>query len=411
METSESQTVHREISQLSQISMHFDKEEVRLLYYNLNFNYLKVNELLSNLPAGKIKAQIEAFESKSISKAEFVSNLNQILVQKFKEDEIRKKRVVLEFDLASWPNKSNSAVLSRLGTGAWAEICQFLDVYSLYNFCTAERFLYKFERTYPGIYKNNCAIAFRQLPQYHDGIYSQLKELVQAVPSVEMSPARKSAIIQNVRLQVWGKDPSKLKTSKRYFLSESGQQSDFRELFFKFPRLRFDGYFCCCETYLRKGTADITGFYVPVHYVKSYRYLRFWDDGRVLYYISTKKFSEEQAAKTLTMESYQRKVERTEQVSIMLGEFILANDKLFIKMPDKTWINEMEHVLKLADDGSGFTFLQIISHQMRDLVTGSVHQMEKDMKEKERFYYFKRVPAFAQDQTSDSCRLYAWPSK
>ena len=410
MEFSESQTVHREISQLSQISIHFDKEEVKLLYYNLNFNYLKVSELLSNLPAGKIKAQIEAFEAKSVSKSEFAANLNQILVQKFKEDEVHKKKVKIEFDISSWPNKSNSPLLSKVGAGAWAEICQYLDIYSLYNLCTTEKFLYKFERTHPGIYKNYCAVAFRQLPQSNDGIYNHLKELVGAVSIHEIDASRKSAILQNVRYQVWGKDPSKLKTSKRYFLTQDGQQPDMRELFFKFPRIRFDGYFSCCETYLRKGTADITGFYVPVHYIKSYRYLRFWDDGKVLYYISTKKFTEEQAIKTLTLESFQRKVDRAEITSVMLGEFIISNDKVHIKMPDKTWVNEMEHVLKF-DDGSGFTFLQIVSHQMRDMVTGAVHQMEKDMKEKERFYYFKRIEAFSKDQSSDSCHIYGWQAK
>lgn len=86
---------------------------------------------------------------------------------------------------------------------------------------------------------------------------------------------------------MWGKDPKTIKTSKKHF----GGTSDFRKLFFDFPRLRFDGYFACCETYFRKGEIDMSGHYVPIHYVKSYRYLRFLQDGRVIYLITVRELN------------------------------------------------------------------------------------------------------------------------
>lgn len=54
----------------------------------------------------------------------------------------------------------------------------------------------------------------------------------------------------------------------------------------------------------------------------------------------------------------------------------------------------MEHEMKMDD---GVVQLHIRSHVMRDLETNHLHQMEKDMQEKQRIYYFYRVPSFLAD--------------
>ena len=216
---------------------------------------------------------------------------------------------------------------------------------------------------------------------------------IKALSAFSIDPHTKQAILNLFRRYIWGKDPSTIKTSKKYFMNSL----NFRETFFSYPRLRFDGYFYCTETYFRKGQADMTGFYVPIHYIKSYRYLRFFDSGLVLYVISTKKFSEEIALKVLTIDAFHKNKElRENRMSMYLGEYIVSNDKLSIKMPDKTWVNEMVHVMKLGTE-KGYTMLQIVEHQMRDIASNAVHQMERDMKDKDRIYYFKRVPDFIHD--------------
>ena len=406
----ESQTTIKEVNQLSHISLHFDKEEVRFLYFNMNCNYLKVNELLSNIPSQKIKAKIEAFETKNISKSEFIASLNKLIVEKLAEDEKLKKKVKLVIDIKDWKDvlRSSSESLRRMRINDLISICQYLDVYSLYSLSTTEKFFFKLEKN-PIIYKHFCALAFKPLPQSDEGVYETLKEDIRRLSPLSMEDLTKATILSNVRQHIWGRDPLAIKTGKKYFGEDS---SSYRDTFFHFPRLRFDGYYFCTETYFRKGHADLTGFYVPIHYIKSYRYLRFFDNGTILYVISTRKFAEVDALRILTIEAFEKNRERTEgKMTMFFGEFIVADNRLYIKMPNKTWVNEMEHQLQLGTE-IGYSVLQIMEHYMRDLETNAVHQMEKDMREKERVYYFKRIEQFLLDMTCPGLKsLYDYKSE
>ena len=392
---SESQTTHKEVNQLSQISIHFDKEEVKFLYFNLNCNFLKCNELLGNVPNEKIKKCIEDLESRRITKSQFASSLNKLIADKLEEDEKFKKKVKITIDASQWKlPRSSSPVLCRLSSQNFLNIFQYLDVYSLFALSLTEKFLFKAEK-HSSAYKVLSSIAFRQLPQADESVYAGLLEIVKRAPSDLMAAERKQKVLADVRRFIWQKDPKQIKTTKKYF---GEAVSNFRDMFFRFPHLRFDGYYCCTETYFRKGMADMTGFYVPIHYVKSFRYLRFFDSGHVLYCISTKHFSLETALKLLSKDYYEKSYQqkRENQPTMMFGEFIASNGSVSIKMPDKAWINEMEHVMRTGD-GFGDNHLQIVHHVMRDIESGAVHQMERDMKHKERHYYFTPVPQFLAD--------------
>lgn len=388
-EVADSQTVRKELTLLSQVSIHFDKEEVKMLYFNMNCNYLKVNELLSNVPSDKIKEQIEAFETKAITRDQFLKLMNKLLEDKFAEDERIRKKVRIELKWSEWNlPRSNSPVLRRLHLSDLVHVFQFLDVYSVYNLSKTEKFMFKQEKA-PAVYKYFAQIAFKQLPQVNQELYETLLNQIRRPDWGRLNDVQRATILSDVRTYVWGKDPKTIKTSKKYFK----ENQNFREIFFQFPRLRFDGYYSCCETYFRKGEADMTGFYVPIHYVKSYRNLRFFDNGQVLYLISTKQLKADTAARRLSMKALLEKQEKDDRhTTLYLGEFVLANGLISIKMPDRGWLNEMEHVLRIEETGD--TSLQIESHVMRDLETGGKHAMEKDMGEKERRYYFERVASF-----------------
>ena len=393
----ESHTTMKEINQLSLVSIHFDKEEVKFLYYNMNCNYLKCNELLSNVPNEKIKKCIEDLESKQISRSQFASTLSKILEEKFKEEERLKKKALISIEPASWKiTRSSSSSLGRLNGIPIQLVCQYLDIYSLYALGLTEKYFYKLEKL-SVIYKPIAAAVFKPVPQSTDSIYAKMVNMVRAIPETNFGAGRKTSIIEDVRRHVWRKDPASIKTSKKY-LSEYA--NNFRDMFFKLPQLRFDGYYCCNETYFRKGMADLTGFYVPIHYVQSYRYLRFYDDGHVLYCISTKKFNRDTALKMMSKDFFEKNLLRREsQAMMMFGEFVVANVMVHIKMPDKAWINEMDHLMKVGD-GFGDNHLQIVSHVMRDLETDILHQMERDMKQKERLYYFNVMGEFTKEMTN-----------
>ena len=391
-ETNDSQTVRKELNLLSYVSIHFDKEEVKFLYFNLNCNYMKVNELLANIPNEKIKAKIEALETKTITKDQFSKAMNGLIEEKFKEDEKLKQKVKIEMKYEEWNiPKSTSPLLGNVPLSDILLICQYLDIYSLNCLSRTEKYMYKQEKN-SSIYKMLSSIVHRPLQQAHESLYAGLCTEVSRPNWGRLPEITRATIVSDIRGYVWGKDPATIKTGKKYFKDVV----HYRDLFFKFPRLLFNGYYSCCETYFRKGEADITGYYVPIHYVKSYRNLRFFDNGLVLYLITTKELKPETAVKRLSMDALYAKQEREDrQTPLYLGEYILANDCVLIKMPDRSWMNEMEHKLKLDTDG--LSYLHINSHQMRELDTNCKQQMERDMAEKERKYYFERVPEFLND--------------
>jgi hypothetical protein len=376
----------------------------------MNHNFLKVNELLANVPPSVIKKEIDQLEHRNITKKNFQDNLNRILVARFKEEELLKSKIKLNINPELWEvKKSNSQSLKRLSNVDLLHVFQFLDLYSIYALSVTEKFFYKMEKS-DKIYKHLCAVGYKALPQVDDSLYNSLKLEILRFPSLSMDEINKALIVSDIRRYMWGKDPATIKNSKKYFQQFKGP----REIFFKLPRLRFDGYYVCCETYFRKGQMDMTSFFAPIHYIKSYRYLRFYDNGMVLYLISTRKFVEEEAAKYLTFDYIPKNKERPEKAfTMMVGEFILSNNKLFIKMPHKAFVNEMEHRLMLDEDESvgwpGITYLKIVSHHMRDMETGRLHQMERDIKEKDREYYFKRTKAFLRDVADSDIRaLYSF---
>jgi hypothetical protein len=376
----------------------------------MNHNFLKVNELLANVPPSVIKKEIEQLEQKKITKSNFQENLNKIIVARFKEEEMLKAKIKLNINPELWDlKKSSSPLLKRLSNVDLVHVFQFLDLYSVYALSVTEKFFYKMEKS-DKIYKQLCAVGYKTLPQVEDSLYNALKMEILRFAPMSMDELTKVTIVSDIRRFLWGKDPATIKNSKKYFQQYKGT----REIFFKLPRLRFDGYYVCCETYFRKGQMDMTSFFVPLHYIKSYRYLRFYDNGMVLYLISTRKFTEEDAAKYLTFDHIPKNKEKPEKAfTMMVGEFILSNNKLFIKMPDKAFVNEMEHRLMLDEDESkgwpGITYLKIVSHHMRDMETGRLHQMERDIAEKDRHYYFKRTKGFLRDVTNSEVRaLYSF---
>jgi F-box protein 9 len=127
------------------------------------------------------------------------------------------------------------------------------------------------------------------------------------------------------------------------------------------PRVRFAGVYIQKEKYTRPGTKDLDQFYDPVHLIEFYRHFRFYPDGFVVYLLSVKKLTKEQIIKMVHRDSFQ------EGSNTMKGEYIVREDKLFIKLySPKTTVFDME--LKISSRTLGqFDLLQMESHFMRIL--------------------------------------------
>jgi len=92
---------------------------------------------------------------------------------------------------------------------------------------------------------------------------------------------------------------------------------NWRRCYVERPRLRFEGIYICKDSYLRAGQTEGV-FYQPVHKVTFYRYLRFYSDSSVLYYIGPEEPKE--VAEWLKHERKQR--------AFSSGSFYFEDDRV-----------------------------------------------------------------------------------
>jgi len=159
------------------------------------------------------------------------------------------------------------------------------------------------------------------------------------------------------------------------------------------PRVRFVGVYQQKEQYTRLGTKDLNQFYDPVHLVEFYRYIRFFPDGGVLYIISVKKLLKEQILKFMDS---QRLVNKVNGENIMRGEYIIKEEKAFIKLYSPTdTIYEVELRIGGSDLGK-FDRMQLIDHKRRSLGY-DVAQSIKSKGHQNKKFKFIPVPEFRVD--------------
>lgn len=56
----------------------------------------------------------------------------------------------------------------------------------------------------------------------------------------------------------------------------------YKNLFFKLPRVHFNGFYVCKHQYRKEEEKDLLKNTMQVHYVSYYRYFRFFEDGSVV---------------------------------------------------------------------------------------------------------------------------------
>lgn len=73
------------------------------------------------------------------------------------------------------------------------------------------------------------------------------------------------------------------------------------------PRINLNGYYILRDKYVRFGIKDERNPIAPIHVIYFYRYLRFLEDGTVLYHVRNKKLKPEQVMKYLSKEVVDQK--------------------------------------------------------------------------------------------------------
>lgn len=91
----------------------------------------------------------------------------------------------------------------------------------------------------------------------------------------------KNAVNNNLRQYIWKLEPLELKVQNGYY-KEFGS---YENLFNKCPRINLNGYYICRHKYVKIGQKDATHFVTPIHIIYYYRYLRFVEDGSIIYHV------------------------------------------------------------------------------------------------------------------------------
>ena len=60
---------------------------------------------------------------------------------------------------------------------------------------------------------------------------------------------------------------------------------NYRNMFVKCPRVNLNGYYIQRDKYLRVGVKDEKHPFTPIHVIYYYRYIRFFEDGTVIYHV------------------------------------------------------------------------------------------------------------------------------
>ena len=223
----------------------------------------------------------------------------------------------------------------------------FLDPFSMYTLKKSEKYFFKILNI-PVLYRNYCRILLNQHSQVTEAMYEHFRMHIAALDPYTIRQTRRNELLTNTRKAIWKKDPELIKSEKSFF----GKYKDHADIFYNGPMLRLDGYYWCCEVYFRKGLSDQTTNKSAYLYIKYYRYFRFFEDGRVLCDLSTKFRLEDNAAKQLTLKNYAKETKSVNS-SLKFGEYIVENDKIFVKMPQKSFIGEFNFKLLEGEGAFG----------------------------------------------------------
>ena len=113
---------------------------------------------------------------------------------------------------------------------------------------------------------------------------------------IQFTPNSRNAVINNLSYYVWKSQPKSFKLQKNYYLSFGS----YRNLFFQCPRPNFNGYYLCKHKYVKVGEKTYKNSFTPIHIIFHYRYIRFLEDGSILYYVVPKRIPEENVGAVLS---------------------------------------------------------------------------------------------------------------
>jgi hypothetical protein len=106
----------------------------------------------------------------------------------------------------------------------------------------------------------------------------------------------------------------------------------FQDMYYKAPRVHFNGYYMLRERYVRPAAQSILLSAPKFTVVYYYRYVRFVPDGSLLYTLSNNRLKEEDIADKLSLKNF------SEESETIKGEYMQFKEQLSFKISKSTTI-------------------------------------------------------------------------
>jgi hypothetical protein len=110
--------------------------------------------------------------------------------------------------------------------------------------------------------------------------FGPIKDYVLQRP-LEYRPNTRNAVLNNLRDYIWKMDMNSFNLEPSYYKGYGSYYNMFKCC----PRVNLNGYYVLRDKYVRIGIKDERNPIAPIHVIYFYRYLRFLEDGTVLYHV------------------------------------------------------------------------------------------------------------------------------
>jgi hypothetical protein len=396
------------------------KTEVRIVFEFCSFHYELARDVLSTWDQKKIQKCVREYVEKGWVPKELDKQIQKLEAAKLddigkavevNEEELKKKKEMEEQKILQAKKHNEGTSLISMPDFLLFDILSCLEPYSLARLKLVSTYFVKKVQN-EALYKSVCKALFRKHPRLP--VESPFVSIVNTINNSrpgEYTPEIHFLANKNFRDVVWLPEVAAFRTDAVFY----NQFKDWYSLYLYGPKVRLDGIYSLKEKYLRTGMRSGTMTHDPLILVEFHRYLRFLSDGSVIGTRSIKKLSLERLKKILSVkvesdsegedELMYFNQKKEEEAEATKGEYILKGDTVYVKLPARTLIYEIEAQV-ISSSPNMNDGLLVKNQQLKEIggLTGiqSLTNQQKYMK----IFKFKKIREFIGDVDNDMRRFY-----
>lgn len=287
------------------------------------------------------------------------------------------------------------------------EVFDFLDPISLLKFSASCSRMKQFTRAYPLLFKKFCLVFFGNFQESESNYpkNSIFRPLIPKLDQLQIIPSRVRMNPEELLQEfMWGSQPSSsFKTPLSYFKKFGNWEGMFNEAL----RIRFPGVYLIKESMVKFGERKPEQQHVPVHKVKVFRYIRFFEDGHALYMTKPVLLPMAKLMKEMSIGEL-RNSEPQHFNSIftkLRAEWMTKNDYVYLRTFQKQTLYAFNFKMKSSGPGASDQLLPI---GMYDISFENGYAADILLKAQRRDCWFVPIPEFKRNLENEKLRAICY---